>query len=141
MKNVKFVLIALGALVALNSCKKDEDDHDHDHDEENKSMQVTIDSPTEGQNFNLGEDVTISGSASANFEMHGYEVKLINESNNDSILFENFTHQHEENISFSETWTNNVDDHSDIRVEVSSLGDHEGTEKETESVHIHCHPM
>ncbi len=29
--------------------------------------------------------------------------------------------------------------HSDVRVEVSALGDHEGIERESEIVNIHCH--
>ena len=141
MKKVKFILLGLGILVALTNCRKEEhDDHNHD-DVENKVMNVAIDTPTENQMFGLNDVVTVSGTVSGNFELHGYEMKLFNESNNDSLMYESFTHGHSESIDFSETWTNTVSDHSDVRVEVSALADHEGNERETAVVHIHCHPM
>lgn len=143
MKKIKFIFLGLSVIVALMSCKKDDhDDHDHDHDEvEDKVMTVTINSPSESQIFALNDVVTVSGSIIANFDLHGYEVKLFNESNSDSLMFESFTHGHSESLNFSETWTNTVSGHSDVRIEVSALADHEGNEKETGIVRIHCHPM
>jgi hypothetical protein len=143
MKKVKFIFLGLSVMIALTNCKKDDhDDHDHNHDDvENKVMTVTINNPSEGQMFALNDDVNIGASITANFEIHGYEVKLFNESNNDSLMFENFVHQHSENVNVSEIWTNTVSSHSDVRIEVSALADHEGNERETAIVHIHCHPM
>jgi len=144
MKKIRIILLGLGVLFAFSNCKKDENedhDHDHDHDVESKVMNVIIDTPTEDQMFGLNDVVTISGTVSGNFDLHGYEIKLFNESNNDSLMYESFTHGHSESIDFSETWTNTVSDHSDVRVEVSALANHEGIERETETVLIHCHPM
>ncbi|MGM0478301.1 MAG: hypothetical protein ACQERC_03685 [Bacteroidota bacterium] len=143
MKKVRFFIIGLSALVALTNCKKeDHEDHNYDHDDsQNKTMTVTINSPSEDQMFQLNEDIDISASISANFEMHGYEVKMFNVSNSDSLMFESFVHEHADNITASESWTNTVSAHSDVRIEVSALADHEGNERETEVVNIHCHPM
>lgn len=141
MKKVNYLILGLSVMLALSNCKKDDHD-DHDHDEtETKLMNVVIDTPTADQMYGLNDIVTVSGSITANFDMHGYEVKLFNESNSDSLMFESFTHGHGESMSFSETWTNNVSDSSDVRVEVSALGDHEGIERETETRLIHCRPM
>lgn len=140
MKKVKFIIIGLYVILGLTNCKKD-DNNDNDQETETKQMIVVIDNPTADQMFALDDVITISGSITANFDMHGYEVKLFNESNSDSLMFESFTHGHGESLNFSESWTNTVSDHSDVRVEVSALGDHEGVNRETETVHIQCHPM
>lgn len=143
MRDLKFITLCFVAVLTLTNCKKEEEhDHDHNHDlTENKVMNVVINTPTEDQMFGLNDVVTISGTVSGNFDLHGYEVKLFNESNSDSLMFESFTHGHSESINFSETWTNTVSDHSDVRVEVSALADHEGNDRETAVVNIHCHPM
>lgn len=134
-------MLGLSVILALANCKKDDhDDHDHDTTE-TKQMNVVINNPTADQMFELNDVVTISGSITANFDMHGYEVKLFNESNSDSLMFESFKHGHGESLDFNESWTNTVFDSSDVRVEVSALGDHEGNLKETEIIHIHCHPI
>lgn len=136
MKKVNFLFIGLIIVIVLTNCKKEvSDDSTSD---ETKQITVVINTPIAEQVYNFNNVVTVSGSITANFDMHGYEIKLYNESNSDSLMFESFTHGHGESMNFSKTWTNNVSDHSDVRVEVSALSDHEGIERETEVVHIYC---
>jgi len=141
MKKVKIIMLGLSVILALTNCKKDNHDDNDPDTTETKQMNVVINNPTADQMFELNDVVTISGSITANFDMHGYEIKLFNESNSDSLMFESFTHGHGESLDFNESWTNTVSDSSDVRVEVSALGDHEGNLKEIETVQIHCHPM
>lgn len=135
MKKSVFCFLVLG-IISLTNCNKDEPNNIIE-----EQYNITVEKPIEGQNFNLNDEVLIEGVVKGNFELHGYEIQLFNTSNNDSILYEKFIHTHGEEITISETWINNVSEHSDIRVEVSGLADHEGNDRKTKTINIHCHPM
>jgi hypothetical protein len=139
MKKINFLLIGLIIIIGLTNCKKEVNDDNVLEETEVKKMNVVIDNPIADQTYALNEVITITGSITANFDMHGYEIKLFNESNSDSLMFESFTHGHGESMNFVELWSNTVSEHSNVRVEVSALGDHEGIERETETLLIYCY--
>ena len=132
----KSLLLIIGLSLAVVSCKKEEVEP-----EVEKSVDITLTNPTAGEMFMNGAEVSLEGTIEANFELHGYSITFYNESNNDSILFETDSHSHETMYNLHAHWTNNVTDHSNVRIEVIVDGDHTTGETYKEEVSIHCHPM
>ncbi len=132
-----FAIFLLAALVV--SCEKDEPAATADEPEE-KYMNITITSPENGTIFSQNEIVTIQGEINSNFDAHGYILRFWNSSNNDSLLFETDGHEHGENIPFSTSWTNNLSDTSEVRIEVTASSDHQGTYTEEKNLTITCLP-
>ncbi len=139
MKIVKYTsaIFMLAALVV--SCEKAEPEAIADEPEE-KYMNITITSPANGTFVSQNELVTVQGQINSNFDAHGYIVRYKNSSNNDSLLFETDGHEHGENIPFSASWTNNLSDTSEVRIEVIASSDHQGTYTEEKNVTVTCLP-
>jgi hypothetical protein len=139
MKKIKYSLLIIIAATSFVACEK-EDIQEADEPIETKQMSINISNPTEGATFDFGEDVTISGEMNANFDAHGYIVRYFNSSNDDSLLYVTDGHEHGENIPFSVTWTNNLQDSSEIRIEFTAMSDHLGSYMEIENVLVTCLP-
>lgn len=134
MKKTFFLII--GAVCTLAACKKEDV-----QTTEEKSVDITVTNPSEGQMFMNGLEVSLEGTIESNFEMHGYAITFYNESNNDSILFETDSHSHGTMFNLHAHWTNNVTDHSNVRIEIIADDSHSGEEVYQKTVNIHCHPM
>jgi|GEM_PF-665582 len=146
MKFKSFFQYALfiGALAtAFSSCKKEEDDdHQHDDNTTPKTVTITVNEPLENAQFNLGQELSFDISVSANFEMHGWEIKLINLSDNNALVFEADLHDHGTSYTIHEHWTNNVTMMSDMELQIKVAKGHEESDGyETKNVHFHCHNM
>lgn len=130
-----FFLVASMALVS--SCKKNDDDNTTSPTE---TFSMSVSSPEEGATFHNGATVNINAEISNDTEMHAYEVKIVNKSNNNEVVFsKQEEHMHSKTYTISESWVNNVTMHSDMELEITVYIDHEGNTK-TKSVHFHCHP-
>jgi len=136
MKRVLFFALAA---VALSACEKEDHDHDHhDHGDSNDPIVIAFTSPTENQVYNFGDAVSVTGTISRASVIHGYTVEIINQSNQDSVLYTNNVHSHDSQLQFNDTWTHNLPDTSTVLIRVVALGDHEGTTSETLTRTVVC---
>lgn len=138
MKKLIFPILAVSAL--LVSCNKEVDDttdHDHDH-QHTAEITISVTNPTENSAFDFGQTVTIDGTIASNMTIHGYTVTLINNSNQDSVLYLNEVHSHDSNLTVSDTWTNDLADTSNVTLRIVALGNHEGTVSETFTRSLVC---
>lgn len=109
---------------------------------EEKEIHVNIEAPYNEQTFDYNEELKINGAVSANFLLHGFHVRLFNQTNSDSLLFESYVHDHGDVLEFSESWINNLPHDSQIRIEVSGFGNHyQGALIETQTVVVNCYAL
>lgn len=123
------------------SCKKDKEDVNDSSKNGTPALTATINiaQPIAGNTYSLGEEVHIDVTVSADFDMHGYEAYLINLTSDDTV-WSTHAHAHGTTYSIHDHWTNNVADHSDMKLKVISTLNHDGALAEKE-VSFHCHPM
>jgi len=144
MKNNSFfsALFLFGAAaIFISSCKK-EDDHHHDDPTVEKNVTITVNNALEGLQFNLNQEIHFDITVTGNFEMHGWEIKLVNLSNNNAVVFEANAHDHGTSYSIDEHWTNNVTMMSDMELQIKVAKGHEESDGyATKNVHFHCHNM
>lgn len=139
MKQTFFYAIILAAVLITSCKKKDEDTNDTTTPTPTPVATIVIHQPVEGAMYALDSVVTINVDiTAADFEMHGYDVYLINETVGDTVWTTGL-HDHGESFHIDGTWTNNVTDHSDMMLKVVAEIDHDGNTTE-KSVHFHCHP-
>lgn len=142
MKTNKFstiiaVILLFATTAFVSSCKdKDEDDNPTPTD----NFAVSVASPEAAKIFPNGSTVKIEATLSNDSELHGYAVRIINKSMNDTEVFKSDQqHMHSKSYTISEEWVNNVTHHSDMQLQIIAYVDHEGTERVT-TVDFHCHP-
>lgn len=138
MKFIRSIFLFAALVSSLAACKKE--DNTTDDQPEEKHMEITVQNPVQESVYEYNEVITVSGSIQSNFDAHGYIVRLWNSSNNDSLLYEVDGHEHGEAIDFNETWTNNLNDTSEVRIEVIASSDHQGTYTESEELMVTCYP-
>jgi hypothetical protein len=136
MKNTLLIILAL----VLFSCKKDKE-HDHHHYDDDIEITITLTSPQENAVFEVNDPVQVLGSISATGEIHGYIVELINNTNNDSVLYTKNLHTHGELLNFNELWTNNLSITSDVTVKITAFANHEGTNIDVLNRQIQCNGL
>lgn len=134
MKNLFFITI-LSIIPFAISCK---DEHDHT-DEPAVTADIQIASPITGAMYHSGDTVYIKANITSAAELHGYDVVLTNVSA-DSVVFNTNGHAHGNSMAINTFWVNKVMGHSDMKLDVMAIIDHEGN-KTTKSVNFHCHPM
>jgi hypothetical protein len=140
MKKSTILLSAFIVLLAVSCKKKDEDTQQTPTPTPTPTptATITINDPDEGTMYMLGQAVNIDVDITADFEMHGYDVYLINETADDTVWTDG-VHDHGEAFSITSSWTNDVTMHSDMMLKVVAEIDHDGNTTE-KSVHFHCHP-
>lgn len=139
--NYKIITLVVTALTFLGTSCDKENPEDADNQPQVMYMFVNIDSPTEGATYNFNDEVSINGNIEANFEAHGYIVRFWNTSNDDSLLFETDGHEHGDNIPINASWTNNLTDTSNVRIEVTAYSDHQGSYTEKRELNVVCYPQ
>lgn len=140
MKIKSFILAAFLA-ASFVSCKKDEEETKKDETilTPTPVAVITIHEPEEGHVFQLADTVHVDIHITADFDMHGYDAWIINESAGDTVWTSSL-HDHGQSFEIHGEWINDVMDHSDMKLKVSAEIDHDGNTTEKE-VHFHCHPM
>ena len=133
MNKLLITLIAF-SLVAFTSCKEDEDM------DPKYNITFNFSDPVASTMFSQGDTVFINGMISADIEMHGYEVSIVNTSDNNTEVFNSHEHKDGSMFHIHEMWVNNVSSHSDMALTITVDVDHEGT-TEKETILFHCHPM
>jgi len=139
-----FILSAafmLASSIILTSCKKDEEDNKTNDNNNPPALtaNITVAEPVAGSTFAFGTEVHIEATVTADFDMHGYEAYLINLSADDTVWSVD-AHAHGTTYSIHDHWTNDVTDHSDMKLKIIATLDHDGA-KATKEVSFHCHPM
>lgn len=135
MFSKKITTIALGliatATLLVTSCKK------NNHKPEIEKAIITITTPTEMQKFDKDATVSITGKIEYSKDLHGYQI-IIRQKSDNSVKFKKDEHAHGKSINFNESWTNNLDGHNDMELEVIAIVDHDGNTT-SKKVNFHCH--
>ena len=137
---LNLIFSAILAAAIITSCKKKDEETNNTTTTPTPTpvANIVINSPSEGAMFELDSVVTINVDITADFEMHGYDVYVINETAGDTVWTDGL-HDHGESFHIDGTWTNNVTEHSDMMIKVVAEIDHDGNTTE-KSLHFHCHP-
>jgi hypothetical protein len=138
---IKSIILATFIVGSFIACKKEDDDNNTTTPTPTPTpvASITIHEPEEGQMFHLDDTVHVDIHITADFEMHGYEAWIINESAGDTVWTAD-VHDHGDSFEVHGEWIVDVTDHSDMKLKVSAEIDHDGNKTEKE-VHFHCHPM
>lgn len=133
--------IVLASSIVLISCKKDEEDTKNNNNNTPPALtaNISVAAPVAGTTYESGDEVHIDVTVTADFDMHGYEAYLINLTADDT-LWSVDAHDHGSTYTIHEHWTNNVTEHSDMKLKVIATLDHDGS-LATKEVAFHCHPM
>jgi len=89
--NTKYALLLLCIVCTTTffACTK----HSDDVDEPIPTATLTIARPTEGAVYHTGDSVLVQALATANGEMHGYEVAIRNASDTSVVYFSKHVHE------------------------------------------------
>lgn len=133
MKKITFLSLFLAATLSfISSCKKDDG-----HDEE-PTADIAITAPTAGQEYMAGDTVFINATVTGTAAMHGWELHLRKVSDQTEV-FSADAHDHAATYTITETWVNNVSDHTELQLEIVATLDHDG-HTASKTVNIHCMP-
>ena len=89
--------------------------------------------------FMAGDTIMIHATITSTEEIHGYTLLLENTTTS-TVIMDIEEHAHDLTTHIHEMWVNNVSGHTDMKLTVTAIIDHEGTEV-SETVSFHCHPM
>ena len=128
MKKILFISLILSAFVA---CKKKEE-------EATPVATISIATPTENQIFNAGDTLHVTGTVSADGEMHGYSVKIQNLKSGEIVLNQDYD-IHQASFVLNESWINTVADTTQVKITVDAVLDHEGNLKSLDRI-VTCYP-
>lgn len=112
-------LSLISASLFVASCNK------HTEEDEPATAVFTISTPVENQVYNYGDTVKIAGTISADLEMHGYNVRLVNLSTGMNVL-NNGYHAHGTSFVVNESWKNTVSDTTQMKIIIDAAIDHDG---------------
>ncbi len=134
MKKIQVYLLA-GALfsITLSACKKSEPTT---VDPVVTEAKITVDNPQTSADYAPGALVTINGKIENTAEMHGYKIVLLQKSDS-TELFSKEVHEHNTEIDFNESWTNNLPADADVQLQVIAVLDHDG-HTSIKTVDFHC---
>ena len=119
MKKIQFII---PVLILLVGCKKETPL------KEFKEPVLTWELPSDNQIFNAGDTLFIRAIITAEDELHGYEVKLKNESNQHLPINQGY-HVHGTTISVNEQHIFSGNTASNFEIEVTAAIDHSGTKR------------
>lgn len=135
MKTILLITSTIILSLSAVSCKKDKKE-----DETPKEAPVfTMTSPTENQVYQFGDTVKIKGTISAAYDMHGYNVKLLNVASNMNVLNQGY-HEHGSTFVVNEAWKNTVTDTTQMKITIDAAIDHDGN-LATKELMITCYPQ
>ncbi|MGB0850568.1 MAG: hypothetical protein ACPGTP_04930 [Bacteroidia bacterium] len=130
----RLAIIALAlSTFSLYSCKDD------DESKIEPAVEFHFSSPESGAMFGKGDTVFMTGMLHWEEELHGFEITLTNITK-DSVVYTAHAHEDTKMMNISQMWINNVTEHSDMKLTIDALTDHDGAEQ-TKEIDFHCHPM
>ncbi|MES2619154.1 MAG: hypothetical protein V4613_14850 [Bacteroidota bacterium] len=130
----KYILPLFISYTLLSTACKDK----HEHDEvKPEAAIITITTPYDAQEFEVGDTVKINAAISAPANLHGYEMHLTRLADTTTII-DTANHAHAMNYSIYNSLVNDGKIHSDYRLEIIAIVDHAGT-KVSKVINFHCH--
>lgn len=123
---MKIKIFYLFALIALAACKHK---HDHEHPQTDESINIQVISPKADSVYQSGNRIAINIAMSFQYEMHGYHLKLTNETSPDLVI-ELKSHTHGKNLSIDTAFTPNVTAETQYKLWVLGEKDHSGNNTE-----------
>jgi hypothetical protein len=123
MKNPIFLLFLM--LAALTACQKD-----GNIAPDPTRVAISLVSPVPQQVYHPGDTVFIRGKLVYPGQLHGYELQLT-DSATGMILFDVASHVHTDSTAIQEQWVSKAPDPMTVRLRLSAIIDHEGTEADT----------
>jgi hypothetical protein len=133
--NKILILSTLISALSITACH-DKDDHNHNHSSQ-KGIQV--DDPADNGLFYLNDTVHMNIHMTAEEQMHGFDIKIINTDANDTLVYDTSAHAHGTDLHFHEYWINDVKTHSDMQLIVTVILDHDGNTL-SDTTRFHCMP-
>jgi hypothetical protein len=134
----KQILISISFLITLalsiSSCSEEETPVI-----DNPQVEFNIQNPSSGAMFHSGDTVRVQGTITYPKSMHGYELSLINSSQNDTMVFSEHEHIDSKSIEINTFWVNDVKHHSNMELHIDAMTDHFGA-FERKTITFHCHP-
>lgn len=124
MKLIVTLLIGLSVLLA---CKKDEPA---------TTATIAFIEPTANDTIVAGGELHVEGTIVGNSEMHGYTLKMVNETTNE-VLVNTTSSSHASSYAFHEHWDNNVTQNSIVAVTITAHLDDAGNQA-TKTVKVVC---
>lgn len=97
----------------------------------------SIDKPLAGSAFKLNDTVLIDAMVSTDLTIHGYEIRIINETNIGEEVFKVEEHAHDKPLHIAESWLNNISDQSSMLLIITAIIDHDQTEI-SDTVRFNC---
>jgi hypothetical protein len=124
-KTFSLQIVLIISILFFVACKK----------EPKKPEKITVDiqllSPSINDTIFAGDTLNVQGKIISNQEIHGYSVKIRNQNTNMLVLDQGY-HEHDKEITFSESWKNNVQAISTLKINVTVAINHDGLEKTVE---------
>ncbi len=123
MKQNLIFTVTIGILAGLLSCQKKDATPAQPGE-----VSININLPEPNQKFKKGDTVHISGNISYISQMHGYIVRLYNDSTN-TLIFEDEGHSHGDKIDVDAQWVDTLNVKAKLRLELIGVIDHDENEK------------
>jgi hypothetical protein len=136
-----FALLAFtaGLTLSLSSCKKEESEEEENTPTPTVTATISIEEPTLGATYEIGDTVHVHADITCPTEMHGYSAHIENVDTGAAVWTVS-EHVHGTSFHVEGFWVNNVTSHSDMKLVIEAEIDHDGTTT-TKEVSFHCHPM
>ncbi len=121
MKNKKqlITLISAGLILLMAACQKKDETPVQPNE-----VSVDIISPKQGQTYKYGDVVDINATVSYITQMHGYIIKIVDETNG-HVYFETEGHVHGDYFVVTEKWQNNIQHDVQLKLQLTAIIDHE----------------
>ena len=129
MKKIKLILTLLIGLSAVVACKKDDPA---------TSAVIEFIEPTATDTISAGDELHAEGTIIGNNEMHGYSLKMVNETTNE-VLVNTTSSSHASSYAFHEHWVNNVTQNAVVAVTITANLDDAGNQA-TKTLKVVCLP-
>jgi len=118
MKSVKYLILTLSLIVlTFIACSKEEDHH-------STEATLTITSPHDGHSFKSGDAITVTAVATAEEDLHGYQVTATKVADGTEI-FKKEEHAHGTSLNIDESFVNTASAGQDIKIKVTVVLDHD----------------
>lgn len=124
MKFTKAMLAFAACGILFTACKKDEETTPHHHNE----VTIEITKPTTNAYVFCNDTNPLEVHIHATEQIHGYEVKLINTTDN-SVVWEKHDHIHGTHVEITDNIVSTICAETPAKLEVTAIVDHDGNTK------------
>jgi hypothetical protein len=131
-----FMLFAFGGWMG---CKKANDTLTDDPSVLAPRVKVEIPTPLDGAVYAFGDTIHIEVLAEADFELHGYSVRMANLETH-AIVVNQFAHAHDHVFHLTDYWVNDVSDTNRLFLQVEIVFAHTTDGRIVRNIELMCLP-